>query len=57
MLRVALLLAIAPSLSAQDPTQLRAEVDRRARELESKVVAWRRDFHEHPELSNREFRT
>jgi metal-dependent amidase/aminoacylase/carboxypeptidase family protein len=21
------------------------------------VVAWRRDFHEHPELGNREFRT
>jgi amidohydrolase len=23
----------------------------------AKVVAWRRDFHQHPELSNREFRT
>src|SRR4249919_3169774 len=22
-----------------------------------KVIAWRRDFHQHPELSNREFRT
>ncbi len=33
------------------------EIDRRAKELEAKVVAWRRDFHEHPELSNREFRT
>jgi hypothetical protein len=21
------------------------------------VIAWRRDFHQHPELSNREFRT
>ncbi len=26
-------------------------------ELESKVIAWRRDVHEHPELSNRETRT
>ena len=26
-------------------------------ELERKVIAWRRDIHEHPELSNREFRT
>lgn len=26
-------------------------------EVESKVIAWRRDFHQHPELSNREFRT
>ena len=25
--------------------------------IEPKVVAWRRDFHQHPELSNREFRT
>jgi len=25
--------------------------------LEEQVIAWRRDFHEHPELSNREFRT
>jgi amidohydrolase len=26
-------------------------------ELNEQVVAWRRDFHQHPELSNREFRT
>ena len=25
--------------------------------VESKVIAWRHDLHEHPELSNREFRT
>ncbi|MGH8167207.1 MAG: amidohydrolase, partial [Woeseiaceae bacterium] len=25
--------------------------------IEPKVIAWRRDFHQHPELSNREFRT
>lgn len=25
--------------------------------LEQKVIAWRRDLHQHPELSNREFRT
>ena len=34
-----------------------AEVDRRAAQVESKVVTWRRDFHEHPELGNRETRT
>ncbi len=33
------------------------EIDRRAAEIESKVIAWRRDFHQHPELSNREIRT
>ncbi|NNK86872.1 MAG: amidohydrolase [Flavobacteriaceae bacterium] len=26
-------------------------------QIESKVIEWRRDFHENPELSNREFRT
>src|SRR2546422_1514883 len=33
------------------------EIDRRATQIESKVVAWRRDFHAHPELGNRETRT
>ena len=28
-----------------------------AEEIEQQVIEWRRDFHEHPELSNREFRT
>jgi len=32
-------------------------VDRRAAQIQNKVVAWRRDIHEHPELSNRETRT
>jgi amidohydrolase len=36
---------------------LDAEVDRRAALVQGKVVAWRRDIHEHPELSNRETRT
>ena len=28
-----------------------------AAQLEPKVIAWRRDFHQYPELSNREFKT
>jgi amidohydrolase len=32
-------------------------IDAAARELEAQVIAWRRDFHQHPELGNREFRT
>jgi amidohydrolase len=28
-----------------------------SRELNPQLIAWRRDFHQHPELSNREFRT
>ena len=34
-----------------------AQVEARAAALESKVIAWRRDLHQHPELSNREVRT
>src|SRR5436309_14783112 len=48
--------ALAGSLHAQS-SRLDAEVDRRAALVAGKVVAWRRDIHEHPELSNRETRT
>src|SRR5436190_1517521 len=40
---------------AQNP--LSPEIDRREKLVEGKVVAWRRDIHEHPELGNRETRT
>ena len=40
-----------------DLNALRAEIDARTEEVTDKVVAWRRDLHEHPELGNREFRT
>lgn len=36
---------------------LAAEIDRRTAAVLPKVVAWRRDIHQHPELSNRETRT
>lgn len=43
---------------AQAPgSALAREIDRRASQLEAKAVAWRRDIHQHPELSNREVRT
>jgi amidohydrolase len=35
----------------------RAALDAAAAALEAKVIGWRRDFHQHPELSNREVRT
>ncbi|MEE1545060.1 MAG: amidohydrolase, partial [Alphaproteobacteria bacterium] len=41
--------------SAQSPRW--ADVDERAAALEDRVIAWRRDIHANPELSNREFRT
>lgn len=34
-----------------------AKIDQLSSEVESKCIAWRRDFHQNPELSNREFRT
>jgi len=46
-----------PSLLAAQSSRLGAEIDRRAAQVEGKVVAWRRDIHAHPELSNRETRT
>jgi len=39
--------------AALDPTVL----DQDAAAIQPKLLAWRRDIHEHPELSNREFRT
>jgi amidohydrolase len=43
------LLGAAPNLSA--------EVDTRAKAVEGKLIAWRRDIHEHPELGEHEVRT
>jgi len=37
--------------------QLPSSVEEQISAVIPSVVAWRRDFHEHPELSNREFRT
>lgn len=34
-----------------------AQLDAAAKSMEGKVIEWRRDFHQHPELSNREVRT
>ena len=32
-------------------------LDNQVADIESKVIEWRRDFHQNPELSNREFKT
>lgn len=34
-----------------------AGLDNKVEQVKQKVITWRRDFHEHPELSNREFNT
>lgn len=60
-------LALAGALSAAhaplgSPLQaqakkLHAELDRRAADVNAKVIAWRRDIHQHPELGFQETRT
>lgn len=54
--------AIAPVLLAYITTGHAASMDHArieqlTRSIEPQVIAWRRDIHEHPELSNREVRT
>lgn len=45
------------SITSFGQSSLRPKIDQSADKIESKVIDWRRDFHEHPELSNQEFRT
>ncbi len=53
-----LLLAVGAAASGPAvPEALLAEIGERSRDVARRVVTWRRDFHAHPELSNREFRT
>jgi amidohydrolase len=50
-----LLFVFCADTNAQSP--LAADIDKRAQLVLENVVRWRRDFHEHPELGNRETRT
>jgi len=45
------------STSAQEPEPFSPELISLIDSVEDKVVEWRRDIHQHPELGNREFRT
>ncbi|MFM8835061.1 MAG: amidohydrolase [Cytophagales bacterium] len=42
---------------SQANPKLLSTLDQQAKMLESKVIEWRRHFHQNPELSNREFKT
>ena len=48
-----LAILISTNLSAE----LKSKLDRQIEELMPKVIEWRHDIHQHPELGNREFRT
>ena len=45
------------SALADTPPEVRANADRAAQAIEAKMIAWRRDFHQNPELGNAEVRT
>lgn len=49
---LAIALVASGAVAAVDP-----RIESGAQAVEDQVIAWRRDIHQHPELSNREFRT
>lgn len=51
------LAVLALALAAVAPAHADEALDAAVAAVEPKVVAWRRDIHQHPELGNREFRT
>ncbi len=51
------LLTLALPLGAQVNPKLQAKLDQQAKEIEPRVIEWRRDFHQNPELGNRELKT
>src|SRR5882762_655643 len=53
-LPVILLFVLSATAQKKDLSSL---ISAAADKIEPKTIAWRRDFHEHPELGNREFRT
>jgi amidohydrolase len=57
--RVGVCLLAVPAVMAGPAaaSDLAAAIDRVAAAVEPRVIAWRRDIHQHPELSNREHRT
>jgi amidohydrolase len=57
-LLLVLLTAIAvPAFAQSSPSATAAAIDRSTAEILPQVVAWRRDFHQHPELGLQEVRT
>src|SRR3954467_15607786 len=50
-----LLVSAIPAIAQKNTTKNR--VNKKADSLQSQIITWRRDFHEHPELGNHEVRT
>ena len=56
-LALSFLLCASIASMAQLNPKLQTRLDQEAATIESKVIEWRRHFHQNPELSNREFKT
>lgn len=56
-LLVVLLVIITHTTFAQVNPKLQSKLDQQAKDIEAKVIEWRRHFHANPELSNREVKT
>ena len=56
ILLFSLCLSLSAVASASNTVPLES-IDSLSKELSQQVITWRRDFHQNPELSNREFRT
>ncbi|MBS1919799.1 MAG: amidohydrolase [Bacteroidetes bacterium] len=55
---IILFILVSVQLSAQNNTAaIKQNISAAADKIESQCIAWRRDFHQHPELGNHEFRT
>jgi amidohydrolase len=54
---IILSLIVSTATQAQMSAKLQGKVDQMAKEMEPKVIEWRRNFHQYPELSNRETKT
>lgn len=52
-----LLLSVCTIVNSLNAQITPARIDEAVKNIESKSIAWRRDFHQNPELGNREFRT
>ena len=52
-----LALSLYTTIAAAQTDALKANVSKKADAMQAKLVTWRRDFHEHPELGNHETRT
>jgi amidohydrolase len=56
LVRIFLVFALMPAMAQVNP-KLQLKLDQQSKEIEPKVIEWRRHIHQYPELSNRETQT